>query len=74
MVNVTQKRQDNTWRITKVIKTHNGHMVGRDVYGSYQKIRRMSDMDHQFITELDAVGASRRRVASALGDKTGKTN
>ena len=55
-------------------KIHNGHMVGRDVYGSYQKVRKMSDADHQMIIELEAVGASRRRVASALSDKTGMAN
>ena len=71
MVNVMQNRQEKKLSFTKVIKEHTGHMIGRDVYGSYQKVRKMSDNDLQMITELEAVGASRRRVASALSDKTG---
>ena len=34
----------------------------------------MSEQDHLMIQELEAVGASRRRVASALSDKTGNVN
>ena len=71
MVNVMQNRQEKKLSFTKVIKEHTGHMIGRDVYGSYQKVRKMSDNDLQMITELEAVGASRRRVASALIDKAG---
>ena len=52
MVNVMQNRQENKWKVTKVIKEHTGHMIGPDVYGSYQKVRQMSDNDLQMITEL----------------------
>ena len=71
MVNVVQNRQANCWRVTKVEKRHEGHMIGPAIYGSYQKVRKMSDEDLQLIQELESVGASRRRVASALSDKTG---
>ena len=71
MVNVVQNRQANCWRVTKMQKKHNGHMVGPSIYGSYQKVRKMNDEDLQMIQELEAVGASRCRVASALSDNTG---
>ena len=71
MLNVVQNRQGNCWRVTKVKKKHEGHMLGPAIYGSYQKVRKMSDEDLRMIQELESVGASRRRVASALSDKTG---
>ena len=72
MVTITQNRQGNVWWVSKVHKEHSGHMCGAEVYGSYQTNKKMSDKDYQMITELESVGASRRRVASALSDKTGK--
>merc|ERR1719318_602931 len=48
-------------------------MIGPAIYGSYQKVRKLSDEDLRKIQELDSVGASRRRVASALSDRTGNT-
>ena len=70
-VMIVQNRQANCWKVTKVQKEHNGHMIGREVYGTYQKVRKMSDADIQMISDLEGVGASRRRIASALSDKTG---
>ena len=46
-------------------------MLGAEVYGSYQKVKKLDEQDIQVVTELEGVGASRRRVASALSDKTG---
>ena len=69
MINVMQNRQANLWRVTKVMKVHAGHMIGRDVYGSYQKVKKLSENALQMVAEMDAVGASRRRVAAALSDK-----
>ena len=70
-INVNQNRKDNTWTVTKVVKKHQGHMLGPDVYGGYQKFCKMSSADVQFVNELDAVGASRRRIAERMGEKTG---
>ena len=71
MVNVMQHRASNCWRITKLCKDHKGHMMGPAVYGSYQNVRKLSDDHLQMVQDLEAVGASRRRVASVLSDKTG---
>ena len=71
MINVVQSRKENVWRVTKLIKKHEGHMLGPEVYGTYQKVRKLQPKDLQEIASLDGVGASRRRVASTLSDKTG---
>ena len=63
MINVNQDRKNNTWSITKVVNKHLGHMIGPEVYGGYQNVRKMTEDDVQFVNELDAVGASRRRIA-----------
>ena len=71
MINVNQDRKNNTWSITKVVNKHLGHMIGPEVYGGYQNVRKMTEDDVQFVNELDAVGASRRRIAERMGQKTG---
>ena len=71
MINIVQNRKEDTWRVTKVEKNHEGHMLGREVYGSYQKIRKLKEQDLEVIAGLDGVGAARRRVAAAVSEKTG---
>ena len=71
MINIVENKPGNYWKVTKLNVVHNGHMLGPEVYGSYQKVRKMSDNEIQMINDFDGVGASRRRVASALSDKTG---
>ena len=71
MINVVQNRQEGTYRVTKLDKNHEGHMLGPEVYGSYQKVRKLKEKDLEVIAHLDAVGAARRRVASAVSEKTG---
>ena len=71
MINVVQNRKEGIWRVTKLIKSHEGHMLGPDVYGTYQKVRKLKEKDIKSIADLDGVGAARRRVASALSEKTG---
>ena len=70
MINVNQDRKNNTWSITKVVNKHLGHMIGPEVYGGYQNVRKMTEDDVQFVNELDAVGASRRRIAERMGQQT----
>lgn len=72
LINVNQIRKDNTWKVTKVVTKHRGHMLGPDVYGGYQKVRKMSSEDIKFVNELDGVGAARRRIAERIGEKTGQ--
>ena len=52
---------------------HQGHMLGPEVFGGYQNVRKLTTEDIQFINELDAVGvgATRRRIAERIGQKTG---
>ena len=50
---------------------HQGHKLGPEVFGGYQDVRKLATEDIQFINELDAVGASRRRIAERIGQKTG---
>ena len=57
MVNIVQNRGANCWRITKLCKKHNGHMLGPAIYGSYQKVRKMSDADIQTVQDLEGLGA-----------------
>ena len=63
VIHVNENRQTKRWTISK---------VNPDVYGGYQNVRKMSDEDVKFMNELDAVGASRRRIAERMGDKTEK--
>ena len=71
MINVVKNRNEGTWRVTKLEKNHKGHMLGPEVYGSYQKVRKLKEKDLEVIADLDGVGAARRRVASAVSEKTG---
>ena len=71
MINVVQNRKENIWRVSKLIKHHEGHMIGEEVYGSYQTVRKLEPNDLQEIASLDGVGAARRRVAAAISEKTG---
>ena len=48
-------------------------MLGPDVFGGYQNVRKISEDDIKFVTELDGVGAARRRIAERMGQKTGMT-
>ena len=41
------------------------------MFGGYQNVRKLATEDIQFINELDAVAASRRRIAERIGQKTG---
>ena len=71
MLNIMQNRAGKIWIVIKPETHHRGHMQGPEVYGSYQKVRKLSEGDLQMVQDLEAVGASRRRVASVLSDKTG---
>ena len=73
LVNINENRKNQTWKITKLVTKHQGHMLGPDVFGGYQNIRKMSEDDIQFVNELDGVGAARRHIAERMGQKTGMT-
>ena len=73
LVNINENRKNQTWKITKLVTKHQGHMLGPDVFGGYQNIRKMSEDDIKFVNELDGVGAARRRIAERMGQKTGMT-
>ena len=45
-------------------------MLGPDVFGGYQNVRKMSEDDIRFVNELYGVGAARRRIAGRMGQKT----
>ena len=45
-------------------------MLGPDVFGGYQNVRKMSEDDIRFVNELDGVGADHRRIAERMGQKT----
>lgn len=72
LINVNQDRHTDTWTVTKLIKGHEGHMIGPEIYGTYQKVRKMSAKDIKSVNEMDGVGASRRRVAEAISENTGQ--
>jgi hypothetical protein len=48
-----------------------GYTIHNLAYGAYQKVRKLKEKDLEVIADLDAVGAARRRVASAVSEKTG---
>ena len=71
VINVNENRKLGKWMIGKLNLKHQGHMLGPEVFGGYQNVRKLATEDIQFINELDAVGASRRRIAERIGQKTG---
>ena len=46
-------------------------MLGPDVFGGYQNVRKMSEDDIRFVNKLDRVGAAHRPIAERMGQKTG---
>ena len=72
VINVNENRKTNRWIVSKMNLKHQGHKLGPEVFGGYQDVRKLATEDIQFINELDAVGASRRRIAERIGQKTGK--
>ena len=52
-----------------MVTKQQGHLLGPDVFGGYQNVRKMSEDDIRFDNELDGVGATRRHIAERMGQK-----
>lgn len=70
-VNIYQSLRDKCFKVTKCVKVHSGHLLGDGVYGSYPTVRSMTGSTLNKVMQLEGVGASRRRVASVIGEETG---
>ena len=53
------------------VKTHSGHLLGENIYGSYPTVRVLSEDMKKKILQMESVGASRRRIADSVGEETG---
>ena len=71
VINVNKNRKLGKWMICKLNLKHQGHMLGPEVFGGYQTVRKLATEDIQFINELDDVVASSRRIAERIGQTTG---
>ena len=70
-VSIYENRADGVFRVTQCIKTHSGHLLGENIYGSYPTVRVLSDDMKKKILQMESVGASRRRIADSVGEETG---
>ena len=66
MINVNKNSKLGKWMICKLNLKHQGHMLGPEVFGGYQNVRKLATEDIQFINELDDVVASSRRIAERI--------
>ena len=71
-INIYEQADSNVWIVTYMNNVHTGHLVGRDVYGTYSTVRKLYCEDEKFMMDLHGAGASNRCIARVLSDKTNK--
>ena len=71
LLNVRQQK-NGTWKVTKYILKHSGHIISKVVYNSYRNTKKISKEDEEYIAELGKAKAKNRIIAERISEKTGK--
>ena len=58
-------------KITTAVNHHDGHIIAKDVYNSYQHVKKLKPEHFKYVEDLMKVHAPLRNIVSCLSNETG---